>query len=197
MVERSVPCVNAGDLRLLHAVAGGSCAAALGAVAHRSAGGTPPSLLALAMVVAVIGTARMLAGRVRWTFPRLLVAVVAAQPLIHLVFGAHGTASDHAAHHAHHGMDDAVAMHGAHAASIGAGWAMVITHAVLAAATAIVMRYGVRWLVAMPGCIRAVALFPRPTPLWPLMARTMVLAIASVPAAAAPSKVWNSRGPPG
>lgn len=177
----------AGD-RLLRSAAGGTCAAAISAVGHRAGGGAAPSATALAVVVILIGATSVAAGRVRWTFARLLVALVAAQPLIHVLFGGHAPSS---------GGHDMASMstHSAHAHG-GGGWSMVVMHAAFAALTAIVLRYGVRWLVAMPACMRAVGVVARDPSPWPVTVVAMVPATVPALHVGAPSKVWNSRGPP-
>src|SRR5690606_18643971 len=121
-------------------------------------GPTLASWIALTLVAAAIES------RVRWTFPRLALAALLAQPVLHRVFAAsHGAHSagghHHGAHagghldHDHASMADAIVAP-AGASDHGSAW-MAVAHVVVAFAVAAILRWGVRWLRSMPALARA------------------------------------------
>ncbi len=123
------------------------------ASAHRAAGGhlaVPATLLAFAVTAALAATAVRLA--LRWTFPRLVAVAVTAQPLLHAVLGAGGSGHGHAPAHAGHSSGAAAASH--------ADPRMLIAHLAVTFATAVLLRWGLRWLQRLPALARAL-LLPR------------------------------------
>jgi len=163
-----------GHLRAIRAGAAGLAVVAVGAFAHAAGGGHVPWRPALAAFVVVTALAAQVQ---RWTFWRAALLTAFAQPALHFAFGA-------GAGHAHHG-------HDAHHMSGVMPWA----HMVAALVTAVALRWGVRWLQALPAVARALVVPPRRltlpivAPAWPAPAPVFAVrpAFARVP---------STRGPP-
>lgn len=159
-----------------------------GALAHVAAGGSL-NLGSLGIVTLGAATAAALAtaGAVRWTFQRLCLAALAAQPVLHFAFG-----SGHAGGHGGH------AQHGAHASSAvaHADGRMVAAHLVVSLVAAVVIRWGLLWLRTLPALARALVL-PAPR-----VSVRHVTRVRFAPAAPTPRReltllaARSSRGPP-
>ncbi|HWL44375.1 MAG TPA: hypothetical protein VNQ73_15650 [Ilumatobacter sp.] len=157
-----------------------------GAVAHVAAGGALPVAPVVVALAAVGSLAAMVGRSVRWTFPRLVAAALAAQPLLHLAFGA-----GHAGHAGH-------SSHAVHAAttSTHADGRMVAAHLVVSLVVAVGLRWGVRWLCALPAIGRALVLPARGVS-EPQVVRVRFAPIAPVPRRnLAVLAARGSRGPP-
>ena len=105
-------------------------------------------------IVALLGVvvlSAVLGRRLRWTFPRVLLVSLAAQPLLHALFTAGGHSGDplHDAH-AHHHMATALPMPVIRRCQSSTPRSRLLR--------ALVIRWGLRWLRSMPELVRAVAL---------------------------------------
>ena len=168
---------------------------AAAAFAHLGAGGAiDPASMAL-MLAAALVTGLVLAS-IRWTFARLVLVTVAAQPLLHLLFesaGGHADGMSPDAHGAHHSIEQHRAML---ASTQHADSTMWIVHVVGALATAIVIRWGWRWLRSMPDLVRAIVYATCSVPIASTTRRMrIVVADAWLPDPVVLS-AWNGRGPP-
>lgn len=120
----------------------------LAASAHAIGGGAfdPAPVTAAFTAVAVVAAGVARFGR--WTFWRLVVASALAQPFLHVVLGGSGSHGHHAHHHHQPGM-------------VHADSTMVAAHVVVVIVLAITLRWGVRWLQALPAIGRALLMLPR------------------------------------
>lgn len=185
-----------------------------GALGHVAAGGSLPAAPAVATWAALAALAAALGPRLRWTFARLTVVALLAQPVLHAVFGlghgGHAGLDAHAAHavHAHPpgghlgapgaltaGPSGHAAAHGS--VAHGSVW-MAIAHVVAAFAIAAILRWGVRWVRSMPTLARALVVAGRgrvaPVPRRPLWFAVAPVAVRPVPVAVVGG--CGTRGPP-
>lgn len=160
----------------------GAAVVGLAASAHAAAGGVlaPEALLGAFVIVTSLATYATRFGR--WSFWRLVVAVGAAQPLLHSVLGA-----GHGGHHQHHQHEVATAH---------ADTAMAVAHVVVTLIAAVALRWGVRWVRTLPAVARSLVVprqqaviacpaYVRFAPLPPLARRDLAVLAAR-----------GSRGPP-
>jgi hypothetical protein len=177
-------------------------AAAIGGftvVGHVVAGGRVTSPLTLGLVTLTVLALGVVLATVRWSFARLLVVTVAAQPVLHVVLG---TAAPHGAgaeggHAIHHATVHTSEQHAAMLSSAGHGaTAMWVVHVAAAVLTAVVVRWGWRWLRSMPALLRAVVYAIRSIPFADLERRLPSVAVdARIPNRLA-LLAWDGRGPP-
>jgi hypothetical protein len=183
-----------GD-RFLAGLLAGVAIVAAAAFSHLGAGG-PIERPALALMLAAACVVGLGLASIRWTFVRLALVTVAAQPLLHLLFvsvGSHADGMSADAHAAHHSLDQHQAML---ASSPHAGGTMWIVHAAAALAAAVVIRWGWRWLRSMPDLVRAIVYATCSAPVAAAARRVrMVVAEAWSPVPVVLS-AWNGRGPP-
>ncbi len=174
-------------------------AALLGAVgvvgcalfAHVAAGGRVAGPAALALLTVAVAALAVALASTRPTFIRLLAIAAGAQPLLHVAFGS--LASHTSPSHAHH----AGAQHATMLTSTDhASATMWIVHLVAAVVTAVVVRWGWRWLRSMPELLRAIAYSIRSVAFVEPAARVRrVAAGIRIPNQLA-LLTWDERGPP-
>jgi hypothetical protein len=125
----------------------------IAAASHTIVGG-PPSALAIVLSLAFAGILCVgLAGK-RLSRMRLAASVVGSQLLFHQLFGSLGSSGWAPAAHAHPGMDPALIVTPATgtwqpASTSDALW-MLVAHAIAAAATFLLLRFGERSFWALP-----------------------------------------------
>jgi hypothetical protein len=177
-------------------VAAGAAISALAVFAHVTAGGSLTGWAPLVGLVAVMTATTATAPRLRWTFPRVAAAAMLLQPLLHVAFAAgHSSAPGHASAHADHLAHAARHDLAGHAVA-GHSLAMPVAHVAIALVTAVLLRWGLRWLRAMPGLLRTLVAGARPDVRWVLpQVRMAAPAAALVPVDVA-RVPWDSRGPP-
>ncbi len=137
----TVPGMDRDRLALAGAAAG-TAVVGFAAGAHVAAGGALAGAATLAVATAAAGVGALGAARMRWTFWRLVVVALAAQPVLHLAING-----DTGAHHGHHSAGAA-----GHAST-----AMVVAHLAVALVAAVTLRWGLRWVRTLPALARALA----------------------------------------
>ncbi len=162
----------------------GAVIAVLAALGHVAAGGRLPLVGAALGIGAVVAGCAVVGPSVRWTFGRILLAAFGVQAALHLVFSSAG----HAGHAPH--------VHPEHAATVGSSSSMWIAHAAVAVVAAVALRWGWRWLRAMPGLVRAVLLGMRSLRAPFASSSSLLSSIVSVGTGHATVFTWRSRGPP-
>jgi hypothetical protein len=183
------------QLRLLRAAAATSVATTLAAVSHTVGGGMPPHpLLVVALSILLVPLASALIGR-RPSAARTALTVLVSQAAFHVLFQVlAGSLTDTglpASGHAHH----AVQL-GPVVAAVAPDAPMLLSHALAALATTLLIWHGERMLRAIAGWARA-RLLPA-VPVLPVRTRarlaptTLVLTTRLAPLAA----VVSRRGPP-
>jgi hypothetical protein len=157
-----------------------------GVVAHVSAGGDWPSVGSAGLLAGLAMVSVCVSGGFRWTFPRLLVALVVSQFVVHVALsGAHRA-----------GGERMMASHAMPSHEHAVGWSMPVAHATLAVATAVVIRYGCRWLTRMPGLVLAVCCPTPPVRRWTPVSVPVSVVLACDRGVSHVPGVWRSRAPP-
>lgn len=145
-------------LRAARATGVAGAVVAPGALAHAAAGGAL-DLAPTALACVVVAAAAFAADRVRWTFPRLVLAAAAGQPVLHVLFSAGHAPVSSPGHGGH-------AEHAGHTALAVAGveGRMVAAHLAVTLVVAVALRWGLRWLSTLPTIGRALVVPRRGTP---------------------------------
>lgn len=183
------------QLRLLRAAAATSTATTLAAVSHTIAGGMPPHpLLVLALSILLVPLAAMLIGR-RPSAIRTALTVVVSQLVFHVLFqvlaGSLTDAAVPVGSHAHH-----VVALGPAVSAVAPDAPMLVSHALAALATTVLLWHGERMLRGIAGWARA-RLLPV-LPVLPVRPRLRLMpASVSVTTSLTPlGSVVTRRGPP-
>lgn len=187
---RSRPLVTTGAWRLTRGLVVGVTAVGLALTGHwaASGGGLPPLLLTLGLAT-LVGVLAVAASARRWTGPRLLVVLLAAQWLFHTVFGS-ATPAGHIQHTAAH----TTAPTADHVSTMS--WSMVAAHVAAALLTAALLRRGERWVGCLVDALalRVVRLQVQ-LPSHASLVRRVVHSV-TIPVQRLDEAAWSLRGPP-
>jgi hypothetical protein len=167
-------------------------------VAHVAAGGRFTGAVTFGLLTVVVLTLGVVLASVRWSFGRLLMISLVAQPVLHVVLGtvtAHGVS--HGRHSIHHTGVHTSEQHAAMLSSVSHdATAMWVVHVVVAAVTAVVVRCGWRWLRSMPALLRAIVYSVRSIPVVDLVRRRRERSLDTLVPNRLALLTWDERGPP-
>jgi hypothetical protein len=184
--------------RLPAGLLGAAAIVGLTVVAHVAGGGRFTSTATLGLLTVVVLALGLVLASVRRSFGRLLIISVVAQPVIHVVLDtvtAHGTS--HGPHAIHQNSVHTSEQHAAMLSSAGHdATAMWVVHVVAAVVTAVVVRWGWRWLRSMPALLRAIVYSVRSVPVVDLVRRLVGGDVDALVPNRLALLTWDERAPP-
>jgi hypothetical protein len=195
---------TAGTWRVFRGLVVGTGATLLAVGGHRVAGDEPPAWTTVVCLALLVGTVSVWLSRVRWTFPRLLLLLVAAQTAMHTAFVTTSPVTADGAlqgHHAGHpaGHDIAVQTQvTSHAENLLPGGAMLAGHLLAAVVTALLLWRGEQWLATVLDALtlRACRVLGSTTLLHGAGPRLVPVRAVNLPMRRTETGTWSQRGPP-
>jgi hypothetical protein len=195
-MDGAPPTGTVGAWRLLRGGLVGATATTLALGGHCLAAGRPPSWTVLTAATIAIGATSVLLSRSRWTLPRLLALLLAAQAGLHTWFLVQAPAQH--AGHAHTGH-----AHTGHApeptsALLPDDLEMLAGHIAAAVVTALLLRQGERWLCGVLDVLglRALRLLVALVTVHAARPQPVAVRVAERPRSHATDDPWWQRGPP-
>jgi hypothetical protein len=166
----------------------GAAATLLALGGHTAAGGHPPGAAVTLGAAAVVAAVALALSRARWTLPRLLAVLLAAQAGLHVAFA--WTAPPSAGTHMHGSTADATLA--------ATEPTMLAGHLAAVLLTAVVLRRGEQWLCGVLDAfaLRAVRLLDVPLTEYGGRPRPVPVQATSRPRRRVVADAWWERGPP-
>lgn len=199
-----------GAWRVLRGAVVGTGATLLTVGGHCVAGDEPPTWTTVVSLAVLLGAVSVWLSALRWTFPRLLALLVAAQAGMHVLFVTTrptaalqgvdpvGPVAGHALHHGASGTHPAAAHVAAHVQTLLPSPLMLAGHLAAAAVTALLLWRGEEWLAGVLDALalRAYRVLSGFTPFLGTRPGPVLVLVYDAARPGVAADAWWQRGPP-